>query len=55
METDTKIEIKENPSEIDPNQAKAHPSKPSLSTKHDPKVRMSYVVPEEIYPENIDL
>ncbi|MBP7281472.1 MAG: hypothetical protein KBA66_07850 [Leptospiraceae bacterium] len=56
METLTKIEI----SKVEEGDSKKNESdkintKNRFSTKRDPKQRMSYIVPEEIYPENIDL
>lgn len=56
METLTKIET----SKIEEGDSNKKDSdtiitKNRFSTKRDPKQRMSYIVPEEIYPENIDL
>ncbi|MBK8396630.1 MAG: hypothetical protein IPL26_15525 [Leptospiraceae bacterium] len=56
MDTLTKIKNNEadeensNKNELDKKNTKSR-----FSVKRDPKLRMSYVVPEEIYPENIDL
>jgi hypothetical protein len=56
METLTKIEITEKEAgELDGNESENVITKTKFSIRRDPKLRMSYVVPEEIYPENIDL
>ena len=58
METLTKIETtkkeEDDPIAIEPEKTN---TKSKFSIKRDPKLRMSYIVPEEIYPENenIDL
>ena len=56
METLTKIETtKQEDEELNKKDSEKVITKSKISIKRDPKLRMSYVVPEEIYPENIDL
>jgi hypothetical protein len=56
METLTKIETtKKEEDESKEKESEKVITKTKFSTKRDPKQRMSYIVPEEIYPENIDL
>ncbi len=56
METLTKIETtKKEEDESKEKESEKVITKTKFSTKRDPKLRMSYIVPEEIYPENIDL
>jgi hypothetical protein len=54
MESQTKIEVKQKEME-EPKNLENRNTKSKVKTKNDPKVRMSYIVPEEIYPENIDI
>ena len=56
METLTKIETtKKEEDDSKEKESKKVITKSKISIKRDPKLRMSYIVPEEIYPENIDL
>lgn len=52
METLTKIESTQD--EEDKSTENKKDTKPKFSTKRDPSVRMSYIVPEEISSEDID-
>ena len=56
METLTKVETTKNEEDDSKEkESKKVITKSKISIKRDPKLRMSYIVPEEIYPENIDL
>lgn len=56
METLTKLETtKKEEEDLAKNESERVITNSKISIKRDPKLRMSYVVPEEIYPENIDL
>jgi hypothetical protein len=63
MVTDTKVEVipveddENTNSELGKKNKKSDKiiTKTRFSIKNDPKVRTSYIVPEEIYPEKIDL
>ncbi|HMV43409.1 MAG TPA: hypothetical protein PK079_20740 [Leptospiraceae bacterium] len=54
METLTKISSTEEENETSTQNKDKKDTKPKFSTKRDPSVRMSYIVPEEISSEDLD-
>ncbi len=55
MRTETNIDVKQIQTDDEKKESDQVKTKSNLPTKHDPKTRMTYIVPEEIYPENIDI